>query len=134
MLILRFSLQGPVASLQWTCIKRTSSSSATDWMLANGTVKFASKLLGFVYVAYMMYPALMLLEQAGLETCCRYLLKCKDVVLKGQWEPSPAICCILTQYMAACVVYVCVSCTAAAICNLICLMHSFTGSKPALNF
>ena len=88
MLILRFSLQGPVASLQWTCIKRTSSSSATDWMLANGTVKFASKLLGFVYVAYMMYPALMLLEQAGLETCCRYLLKCKDVVLKGQWEPS----------------------------------------------
>ena len=118
MLILRFSLQGPVASLQWTCIKRTSSSSAIDWMLANGTVKFASKLLGFTYVSYTMYPAPVLLEQAGLEACCRYLLKCKDVVLKGQWEPSLKYAdshTVLTVCVCVLSMCVCVSCTAAAI-------------------
>ena len=25
--------------------------------------------------------------QAGIADCCRYLLRCKHVVLKGQWEP-----------------------------------------------
>ena len=29
----------------------------------------------------------MVLDQAGLDACCRYLLKCKDVKLKGHWEP-----------------------------------------------
>ena len=57
-------------------------------MLATLTAKLASMLLGFITVSYITNPILpLVLDQAGLDACCHYLLKCKDVKLKGHWEP-----------------------------------------------
>ena len=59
-------------------------------MLANGLVTCASRLLvclGPKGNAYTLLTSSAYIAEGGIMECCDYLLRSRDVVLKGQWVP-----------------------------------------------